>query len=301
MKQKLLVIGGDSFIAGKFIEATINYYDITIITRKSTNKPNEVLIENLFDIPSKYFNDIDTIINFAAIVHQPKLKDEDLYNKVNHLLPIHLAKEAKNAGVNQFIQLSTIAVYGDVSNITNQTPENPNNLYGQSKLNADKGLLNLIDESFTISIVRPPMVYGGGLAPGNMLKFLKLIKNKFPLPFKNLNNKRNFININNLIRFLILILKTGFGGVFIPKDKDSISTEDLVKVIAEKSHIKLHLFSLPRSMLKLISRTIPETYNKLFGSLEIDYTNIGISSNYQINNISEGIFEMVKSLKENNL
>ncbi len=293
MKQRLLVIGGDSFIAGKFIEAIYDLCDITIISRKSTNKPNAIICNNLFDIPNIYFQNKDTIINFAAIVHQPKLKDENLYNTVNHLLPTHLANKAKDAGIKHFIQLSTIAVYGEVSSITNQTQENPNNLYGKSKLSADIGLIRLTNDNFRVSIIRPPMVYGGGLAPGNMLNLLQLVKKGYPLPFKNINNKRHFININNLIRFLILVLKKDDGGIFVPTDRDTVSTEALVKIISEKLHKKPHLFSLPKPILKIISLIKPNLYNKLFGSLEIKFSNHSLSNDYQISSIHEGIKDMV--------
>ena len=79
-----------------------------------------------------------------------------------------LAQKAKQAGVRQFVQMSTIAVFGSASRISATTPEKPQTYYGSSKLKADKELVAMSDREFRTAIIRPPMAYGGGMAPGNM-------------------------------------------------------------------------------------------------------------------------------------
>ena len=62
------------------------------------------------------FGGYDAIVHAAAIVHQPKSKDDpsqaELYDRVNHQLTRELAQKAKNEGVSQFLFLSSESVYG---------------------------------------------------------------------------------------------------------------------------------------------------------------------------------------------
>jgi UDP-glucose 4-epimerase len=51
-------------------------------------------------------------------------------------------------------------VYGKNTNITADTKPNPANYYGKSKLQAENALIALTDDTFTVTIIRTPMVYG---------------------------------------------------------------------------------------------------------------------------------------------
>lgn len=69
------------------------------------------------------------MINFAAIVHRPEEKNKELYDDVNYRMACLLAQKAKQAGVRQFVQMSTIAVFGRASRISAATPESPQTYY----------------------------------------------------------------------------------------------------------------------------------------------------------------------------
>ena len=86
----------------------------------------------------------DTVFHVAGIAHvDPKPEMASLYYKVNRDLAIEVAKWAKEHGVKQFIYMSSKIVYhasksikGDV--VTKDTIPNPNDFYGDSKLQAEK-------------------------------------------------------------------------------------------------------------------------------------------------------------------
>ena len=56
---------------------------------------------------------------------------EELFFKVNRDLAINVAKRAKEHGVKQFVQMSTVAVYGEQQNITINSTTAPVNAYGK--------------------------------------------------------------------------------------------------------------------------------------------------------------------------
>ena len=112
------------------------------------------------------FGGYDAIVHAAAIVHQPKSKDDpsqaELYDRVNHLLTAELAQKAKNEGVSQFLFLSSESVYGlhapvgKTLTITADTPLNPSDNYGISKLKAEEDLSLLRGDGVRVAILRPP-------------------------------------------------------------------------------------------------------------------------------------------------
>ena len=97
-----------------------------------------------------------------------KISDEraKLYYAVNTDLTVACAQKAKAAGVKQFIFMSSAIVYGDSAPIgkpkviTPDTPVNPANCYGDSKVQAENGLRPLDCDSFKVVILRPPMIFG---------------------------------------------------------------------------------------------------------------------------------------------
>ena len=295
---KLAIIGSDSFIAGKFINSIYENETLNLFSRQSSGKPNELIKADLMQITSNDFKGTDVVINFAAIVHQPNLKDEMLYKKVNTKLPIHLAVEAKKAGVKHFIQMSTIAVYGETAFIDENSPENPNTFYGKSKLAADKALLSLQDRNLKVSIIRPPMVYGGGNAPGNMFRLISLAAKKFPLPFKNIDNKRDFLNVHNLMQYLHIIIEKKMDGIFLISDNEPVSVEYIINIINKYLKKNSHLIKIPTFILKLLKVIRPNEYNKLFGSLTIS-TNFPFENLIKRSTVEEGIAEMVEYYKLN--
>ncbi|MEI7595020.1 MAG: NAD-dependent epimerase/dehydratase family protein [Bacteroidota bacterium] len=296
----ILIIGGDSFVAKSFIAYHRNNYNIKLISRSETNYQNEIILNDFFEIPIDAFKDIDIVINCAAIVHQPKETSNDLYNKINCELAVLNAKKAKENGVKTFIQLSTIAVYGSTENISDLSIENPNNLYGSSKLKADKILFTLSDEAFNTIILRPSMLYGGGNAPGNMMKLIGFADKSIPLPFKNANNKRFFLNIHNLIGFIEASILYKQSNIFVLCDNESISTKELISQISKSLKKADKQISIPQSLLSILKKIKPDIFNKLYGELTIDNTRateiLGFNPTH---NIEQGIIEMTKYYLDN--
>jgi UDP-glucose 4-epimerase len=293
--MRTLIIGSDSFIAQKFFNF-FNAETIMGISRTVAQFANETVISNFLKIEENYFVGIDVVINFSAIVHRPDIKDEKIYDEVNHKLAILNAQKAKQAGVKLFIQMSTIAVYGNASDISINTPYNPQTPYGISKLKADEELLAMQDENFKVAIVRPPMVYGGGKAPGNMLRLIKLADKGFPLPFKGIDNKRDFIHVHNLVQYLAVIAEKRLEGIHLISDHESVSTEYLLKTISKYSGRKVPLFKIPDIGLKVLKKIRPNEFDKLYGTLRIE-TNFPYEDLIKRYSVEDGIREMVEWYK----
>ena len=150
--KRILITGANSYIGTSFE----NYI--------KNNFGNEYQIDTIDMIDSswreKSFSGYDVIYHVAGIAHSDNGKisseKEKLYRSVNTDLTIETATKAKNEGVKQFIFMSSAIVYGDSGKIgkkkviTKETPTNPANCYGDSKVQAELGILPLPNVSITI-------------------------------------------------------------------------------------------------------------------------------------------------------
>lgn len=288
---KILVIGGDSYIAKNFVRYYKDSYNFLIISRRKTYFKNEYLIENFFDINEFLIKNVDVVINFAAIVHK-RFVSKKTYEKVNYLLPKYLFELSKENGVKHFIQMSTVNVYQRKKIIYVNSFEKPKNNYGRFKLKTDNYLKNNHSNKILVTILRPPLVYGKK-APGNLHKLLSLSRLKIPLPFRHLNNKLYFIHVYNLSSFINIVIDNKLVGTFIPTDKNPTSTLKIITKAREILGIKNYLFRFPNFISYLISVFTPNLYDKVFGSLIIK-SNINNSYFYQEKNLIDELNNILK-------
>lgn len=250
--KKILITGKSSYIGKSFKDWVSKYL-------------NEYKVDNISvrgeEWKKKDFSEYDTVLHLAAIVHV-KENSSEKYFKVNRDLTIQLAKKAKEEGVNQFIFLSTMGVYGkETGYIDENTVPNPKTLYAKSKLEAEKTLDKLKDSSFKIAILRPPLVYGKDCG-GNYPKLAKMAL-KLPI-FPDIKNERSMIYIDNLSEFIRLVINYGDQGLFFPQNKEYVCTSDMIKLIVQASNKKIRMIKLFNFDIKLFKS---KTLNKVFGDL----------------------------------
>lgn len=220
------------------------------------------------DFESLHVNNRDVVLHLSALVHQPKASQKE-YEQVNVQNTINLALKAKANGVKHFICMSTIAVYGEGYCVLHETLTcTPVGFYGMSKLKAELVLQTLQDEQFTVSIIRAPMVYGYN-APGNIKSLIRLIEKIPILPFANIKNQRSFVYVGNLCAMIESVIEAKKGGVFLACDDTTLSTTQLIELIAKSMEKKLYLIQLP-FFSKFLKWLKPSIYQRLYENLVVD-------------------------------
>lgn len=252
--KRILITGQDSYI-GTSVENWLmrepdKYSVHTIDMRDGSWKNHD-------------FSQYDVVFHVAGIAHVKETDDNRaLYYSVNRDLAYDAAKIAKESGVKHFIFLSSMSVYGvDNGVIDNSTKLTPKTAYGKSKAEAENLLKNLNEESFVLSIIRPPMVYGPG-CKGNYPRLSNLVK-KTPV-FPLVNNKRSMIYIDNLSEFLRQLIVEPKEGIFLPQNSDYVNTSELAKIIAEIYNRKIIFTKFFNPIINFSKRGI---VNKVFGNL----------------------------------
>lgn len=278
MTKKILITGKNSYIGRSFIEyCKKNDIDFNI---------DELNVYG--DEWKEYdFSTYDSVFHVAGIAHNssdPKL--EDLYYEVNRDLTIAIAEKSKGDGVGQFIFMSSIIVYGTKYEfIDSDTEPDPDNFYGDSKLQGEEGILPLQDNNFNVAIIRPPMIYGKD-SKGNY-PLLSKVAQKTPF-FPDYPNKRSMLHIDNFNEILKLIILKDERGIFHPRNKELVNTSELVRQISIYHNHKVWITKLLNPLINMLL-TI-KIFKKVFGDLYYsesmdDYDN----GKYQIRNFRESI------------
>lgn len=287
--KKILITGANSYIGTSF-EKYIK-----------ENFSNEYQVDTIDMIDgswrAKSFCGYDTVYHVAGIAHSDNGKiskdKEKLYYSINTDLTIETAMKAKIEGVKQFIFMSSAIVYGNSGKIgkrkviTKDTPLSPTNCYGDSKVQAEKGILPLNDNKFKVVVLRSPMIYGKG-SKGNY-PILSKFANKTNF-FPYVKNERSMLYVINLVEFVRLIIKNEESGIFWPQNSEYSNTSELVKMIGSVHNKTIHLVKGMGWLLKFMS-LFTGLVNKAFGNLSYDMNISNYKEDYRVLNLADSIKE----------
>lgn len=255
----VLVTGANGFVGKRFMDYKPGKYELTPVSLRNTS-PADINLSG-----------VDVIVHLAGKAHDMSEQDEKVYFSINYKLTKELADAAKRWGVPHFVYVSTVKVYGEGSDepLNEQSACHPEDPYGKSKLEAERYLQSIQSPSFTVSIVRPPVVYGPGVK-GNMLRLMAALQKKRPLPLDNTRNLRTMVFLDNLIELLHRVIDTRLPGIFVAGDAQPLSTDRLIKLMGEHLGGGARLVSIPGFLRSLMKAVKPGLHKRLFGSFVID-------------------------------
>lgn len=234
--MRVIITGADSYI-GSHIQSYILSHDRTFS------------VEQLDVTDHKWqdfdFSGYDAVVHVAAIVHRKDIADWDCYRRVNVDLTAQIAQKARSQGVRQFVFLSSMAVYGAEKSLSAQksviaadAAPAPTTMYGRSKLLAEQALREMESEGFRVAIVRPPNVYGPGCR-GSYISTYAAIVSKLPaIPKAFSSVRQSVLYIDNLSRFIYLLICRQERGIYTPQDDISVSAVTLMEAIRDVLGLK---------------------------------------------------------------
>lgn len=166
--MKILVAGGAGFIGSVLVPLLQNHkYEVVVADHLwfGNHLPKDVPVikRELFSLDVKDLEGYDQIIFLAGLSNDPMAEFSPARNFVeNAALPSYLAFIAKKAGVRRFIYACSCSVYGYTLNelYDEESPVTCSYPYGISKLQGERGVLQLQDENFSTISLRQGTVCG---------------------------------------------------------------------------------------------------------------------------------------------
>lgn len=262
--KRVLITGANSYI-GDSVRDYLNQFDEYSVTIKDTMN---------WEPEASDFQNIDVVFHVAGIAHRKESRQNaHLYYEVNRDLSIAVAEKAKEAGVGQFIIMSTMSVYGKTTGfIDKHTKPDPESHYGKSKLQADRTIWKMKSDDFRVAVLRPPMVYGKG-CKGNY-QSLRSFALKSPV-FPDYHNQRSMLYIGNLCSFIKQIIDETRQGLFFPQNAENTDTTTMVRAIAGFNEKKIRLTKAFNWAIRIANLN---TVIKVFGDLT--YEKVDLISEY---------------------
>lgn len=201
----------------------------------------------------------EIVIHLAGKAHDLKnVSTSDEYYKVNTDLTKEVFDSFLASKAKVFITLSSVKAVADEvdGELTEDFIPNPITHYGKSKLLAEQYILSQpIPEGKRVYILRPCMIHGPG-NKGNLNLLYSLVSKGLPWPLGLFENSRSYLSIENLC-FIIkeLIEREEIpSGVYNVADDVPLSTNELIKMIAESKGKKVRILNISKSLIKVLAR-----------------------------------------------
>ena len=248
MKANVLITGSTGFVGQNLLKYLNDSCQVHAISRA-----------DLQTISAEELNSIDTVIHLAGKAHDLKKSSKpEEYYKVNFELSCKLYDAFLRSSAKKFVFISSVKAAADsvAGILTEEDKPNPQTDYGKSKLMAEEYIQEQsLPDGKLYYILRPCMIHGPG-NKGNLNLLFNFVKKGIPYPLAGFENKRSFLSVENLC-FVIneLILRTGIpGGVYQVADDDSLSTRQVVTLLADAIGVKPKLWKVKPEVINFLAK-----------------------------------------------
>lgn len=234
--KRIVLFGSNGFVSSSIKKYLIEIkYNFIVLDSKRYDLTKSKCIKKINKILSN--NDI---ILFTSSIAPSKTFLE--FNK-NITMSLNLIKAIGKKKINKFVYLSSDAVYKDTKlPINEKTDAVPTTLHGLMHVTRETIFSSFFDKNMLI--IRPTLIYGekdphNGYGPNSFIRLAK--KNLNIKLFGKGEERRDHININNVVSIIFDLIKKNKSGIFNLCTGNVISFDNLakkiIKIIKSKSKI----------------------------------------------------------------
>lgn len=138
------------------------YYQERLLFRRGGTLPM-TLAKDIRDLSTSDLEGFDAVVHMAELSNDPlgQLSPAITYD-INHKGSLHLAQEAREAGVKRFVYMSSCSVYGvaEGKDVTEESPANPQTAYAICKTLVERDVQALADRHFSPTFLRNATAFG---------------------------------------------------------------------------------------------------------------------------------------------
>jgi len=210
LSKNILLTGASGFLGKIILSKLIG--DTTTLGRTPLGENH---IKSDLSIIAAFSRKFNTVIHNAGKAHVvPRTeKDKEAFFKVNFEGTINLLDALTTNPPDNFIFISTIAIYGinQGESISEKQKPNPNTPYGQSKLKAEESVINWSKKNnVKYYILRLPLVVGPN-PPGNLGAIKKAIQKGYYFKIKNNAARKSMVLAEDVASLITNIQKMKSG------------------------------------------------------------------------------------------
>ncbi|MGR3811437.1 NAD-dependent epimerase/dehydratase family protein [Jiulongibacter sp. NS-SX5] len=243
----VLITGASGFVG----QNLINYLDKRLISHK------EISLRS--GVPDSLPGDTSVVVHLAGLAHDLKnVHKEADYFHVNTELTQRLFQAFLRSEANTFIFISSVKAVADSPGkelLLESTIPSPVTVYGKSKLEAERALLNHKENGKRIIILRPCMIHGQG-NKGNLNLLYRWVKSGLPYPLGAFENERSYLSVDHLCYVIteLILDRTIPQGVYQVADTNYVSTIELIKLISQEFGIPACIWKIPAPTIKMLAK-----------------------------------------------
>jgi nucleoside-diphosphate-sugar epimerase len=171
--MRILITGSDGYLGSllgpalmrkghEVVGLDTGYYKERSLYRSGDSAP-QTAAEDVRRIEKSHLEGFDALVHMAELSNDPagELAPE-ITHEINHRGSVRLAELARKADVSRFVYMSSCSVYGvsDSDFVTEQSPVNPQTVYGRCKVLVEEDVKTLATGSFAPTYLRNATAYG---------------------------------------------------------------------------------------------------------------------------------------------
>lgn len=251
--MKILITGVHGFVGSNLVAALSNSFEIYGLDIIAPKKEGVVKTYSWEDLDAGRIVDLDAIVHLAGKAHDTKNHAAaEVYFKVNRDLTIKMFNYfLAHPDIKKFVFFSTAKAAADKVDgvLTEDVVPAPVGPYGESKIAAEKYILEHLPQDKDVYIFRPCMIHGPG-NKGNLNLLYNVVKKGIPWPLGAFENKRTFTSVENVCFAVKGVLsKVVPSGIYNMGDDEALSTNELIEEICKSLGKKPHIWNLPKGLM----------------------------------------------------
>lgn len=256
--MKVLITGVHGFVGSNLVEALKKEHTIYGLDIVAPVKDG---VEETFsweDLDAGIVPEVDAIVHLAGKAHDTKNQSAaEVYFKVNtgltqKIFDYFLAQDS----IKKFVFFSTAKAAADKVEgvLTEDVVPAPVGPYGESKIAAEKYILEHMPADKQVYIFRPCMIHGPG-NKGNLNLLYNVVSKGIPWPLGAFENRRTFTSVENIC-FAVngVLTKDVPSGIYNMGDDEALSTNELIEEICRSLGKKARIWRLPKGLMFFVAR-----------------------------------------------
>lgn len=297
--QKLLFTGASGFLGTNVRPILDRKYEIKTVGLSESDDYNVNMSNVIPELKEHY----DVVLHAAGKAHiVPRTEEEKKsFFDVNYQGTVNLCKALEKIGVpKSLIFISTVAVYGldNGENITEEAELAGNTPYAESKIKAEKFLIDWCKKNNVILTVLRPSLLAGPNAPGNLGAMAKGIRTGKYLSIAGGRARKSVLMVQDIAN--LVMLSADKGGIYNVCDDSQPTFRELERIISSQLGKKLPISipfwtakamalvgdllgnRAPINSLKLEKITKSNTYSNERAKKELGWKPLNVLENYNI-------------------